>query len=355
MSIFSTAIKTLSDIAIQESSVELPTETKSSLVEEVQEMLDDIPSLNESEMVFDVRAVPVVANPRFNKYLIEMEDISRYMITNKISSITEAIGNILECNGLEGEFNHVALVIDESSILSEMEDLGICCCDNKDYPENTDFNKVGRTSFGTQDNMKYIRRLANTKQLLDTLYNNYGIPYIKKNYNQVGLLKEEAQYAEDVELQKKDKEKVLHEKDVKNPYSEIAVPNNMNPSSSNPTTSTTTNTSNKVSPNFSSSSNSTPTTTSTTSTSSTNTTVGPNFPSSKAIPKPSTTTIVGPGSNSVSTTTSNTNNRVGPNFPTSKVLPKPNTTNPLNKPMTESNEDDLQYLRDVAAGKYDEF
>lgn len=284
MSIFSTAIKTLSDIAIQESSVELPTETKSSLVEEVQEMLDDIPSLNESEMVFDVRAVPVVANPRFNKYLIEMEDISRYMITNKISSLKEAIGDILECNGLEGEFNHVALVIDESSILSEMEDLGICCCDNKKYPDNTDFSKVGKTSFGAQDNMKYIRRLANSKQLLDTLYNNYGIPFIKKNYNQVGLLKEEAQYAEDVELQKKDKEKVLHEKDVKDePCSETSLPDNMNPSS-NPTAT-----------------------------------------------------------------------RVGPNSPSSKVIPKPTVTNPLNKPMTESDENDLQYLRDVAAGKYDEF
>lgn len=282
MSIFSTAIKTLSDIAIQESSVELPTETKSSLVEEVQEMLDDIPSLNESEMVFDVRAVPVVANSRFNKYLIEMEDISRYMITNKISSLREAVGNILECNDLEGEFNHVALVIDESSILSEMEDLGICCCDNKKYPDNTDFSKVGKTSFGAQDNMKYIRRLANSKQLLDTLYNNYGIPFIKKNYNQVGLLKEEAQYAEDVELQKKDKEKVLHEKDVKDePCSETSLPDNMNPSS--------------------------------------------------------------------------TATRVGPNSPSSKVIPKPTVTNPPNKPMTESDENDLQYLRDVAAGKYDEF
>lgn len=293
MSIFSTAIKTLSDIAIQESSVELPTETKSSLVEEVQEMLDDIPSLNESEMVFDVRAVPVVANPRFNKYLIEMEDISRYMITNKISSLKEAIGDILECNGLEGEFNHVALVIDESSILSEMEDLGICCCDNKKYPDNTDFSKVGKTSFGAQDNMKYIRRLANSKQLLDTLYNNYGIPFIKKNYNQVGLLKEEAQYAEDVELQKKDKEKVLHEKDVKDDngsYSETSLPNNMNPSSSTSITS----------------------------------------------------------SNPTAT-------RVGPNSPSSKVIPKPTVTNPPNKPMTESDENDLQYLRDVAAGKYDEF
>ena len=283
MSIFSTAIKTLSDIAIQESSVELPTETKSSLV---QEMLDDLPSLNENEMVFDVRAVPVVANPRFNKYLIEMEDISRYMITNKISSLKEAIGDILECNGLEGEFNHVALVIDEASILSEMEDLGICCYDNKKYPDNTDFSKVGKTSFGAQDNMKYIRRLANSKQLLDTLYNNYGIPFIKKNYNQVGLLKEEAQYVEDVELQKKDKEKVLHEKDIKDDngsYSETSLPNNMNPSS-NPTAT-----------------------------------------------------------------------RVGPNSPSSKVIPKPSVTNPPNKPMTESDENNLQYLRDVAAGKYDEF
>lgn len=291
MSIFSTAIKTLSDIAIQESSVELPTETKSSLVEEVQEMLADIPSLNESEMVFDVRMVPVVANSRFNKYLIEMEDISRYMITNKISSLKEAIGDILECNGLEGEFNHVALVIDESSILSEMEDLGICCCDNKKYPDNTDFSKVGKTSFGAQDNMKYIRRLANSKQLLDTLYNNYGIPFIKKNYNQVGLLKEEAQYAEDVELQKKDKEKVLHEKDVKDePCTETSLPDNMNPPTPNPT----------------------------------------------------------PSSNPTAT-------RVGPNSPSSKVIPKPTVTNPPNKPMTESDENDLQYLRDVAAGKYDEF
>lgn len=290
MSIFSTAIKTLSDIAIQESSVELPTETKSNLVEEVQEMLDDLPSLNENEMVFDVRAVPVVANSRFNKYLIEMEDISRYMITNKISSLKEAIGDILECNGLEGEFNHVALVIDESSILSEMEDLGICCCDDKKYPDNTDFSKVGKTSFGAQDNMKYIRRLANSKQLLDTLYNNYGIPFIKKNYNQVGLLKEEAQYAEDVELQKKDKEKVLHEKDIKDePCSETSLPDNMNPSSS-------------------------------------------------TTPTPSSTAT-----------------RVGPNSPSSKVIPKPTVTNPPNKPMTESDENNLQYLRDVAAGKYDEF
>ena len=291
MSIFSTAIKTLSDIAIQESSVELPTETKTSLVEEVQEMLDDIPSLNESEMVFDVRMVPVVANSRFNKYLIEMEDISRYMITNKISSLKEAIGDILECNDLEGEFNHVALVIDESSILSEMEDLGICCCDDKKYPDNTDFSKVGKTSFGAQDNMKYIRRLANSKQLLDTLYNNYGIPFIKKNYNQVGLLKEEAQYAEDVELQKKNKEKVLHEKDVKDePYAETSLPDGMNPPTPNP-----------------------------------------------------------------SSTSNPTATRVGPNSPSSKVIPKPNVTTPPNKPMTESDEKDLQYLRDVAAGKYDEF
>lgn len=291
MSIFSTAIKTLSDIAIQESSVELPTETKTNLVEEVQEMLDDIPSLNESEMVFDVRMVPVVANSRFNKYLIEMEDISRYMITNKISSLKEAIGDILECNDLEGEFNHVALVIDESSILSEMEDLGICCCDDKKYPDNTDFSKVGKTSFGAQDNMKYIRRLANSKQLLDTLYNNYGIPFIKKNYNQVGLLKEEAQYAEDVELQKKNKEKVLHEKDVKDePYTETSLPDDMNPPAHNP-----------------------------------------------------------------ASTSNPTATRVGPNSPSSKVIPKPNVTTPPNKPMTESDEKDLQYLRDVAAGKYDEF
>ena len=89
-----------------------------------------------------------------------------------------------------------------------------------------------------------------------------------------------------IEVQKKDKEKVLHEKDIKDDngsYSETSLPNNMNPSS-NPTAT-----------------------------------------------------------------------RVGPNSPSSKVIPKPSATNPPNKPMTESDENNLQYLRDVAAGKYDEF
>ena len=84
----------------------------------------------------------------------------------------------------------------------------------------------------------------------------------------------------------KDKEKILHEKDIDDDngsYSETSLPNNMNPS-----------------------------------------------------PNPTAT-------------------RVGPNAPSSKVIPKPSVTNPPNKPMTESDENNLQYLRDVAAGKYDEF
>lgn len=293
MSIFSTAIKTLSDVALQESTVNLPEETKSSLVEEVQDMLDSLPSLNENEMVFDVRMVPVRANPRLGKYLIEMEDISRYMITNKISSLREAVGNILECNDLEGEFVHVALVIDEASILSEMEDMKICKCE--DYCDDNDNKKLS-----SQDNLKYIRRLANSKTLLDTLYNKYGIPFIKKNYNSVGLLDEESEYKEDVELKKKNKDKILHEKDVDNDtVNEDTVPsyNQIQPGDSNTVIQAKQDAQNGVHR------------------------FGPNTNTSS---NPSTSVkLVNGGSSSVQT----------------------------NKPMTENSR--IQYLRDIASGKYD--
>ena len=215
MSIFNTAIQTLSEVAIQESGVKQPQTADNTLLEDFGEMLDNMPSLTEEEMRFDVRMVPVKESRKYDKYLIEMEDLSRYMITNRISSVKDAIGNILECNGLDGQFMNVALVIDEASIINEIDDLGLNISGQYPAPQPG----LGETIYGRPDAMKYIRRIANTKELLDTLYNTYGIPFIKKNYTQVGLLKEESDISsdnkEDVQLKTKPNDEVLHEKDTK--------------------------------------------------------------------------------------------------------------------------------------------
>lgn len=188
MGIFNTAIQTLSDVAIQESGVTIPEVTKTTLIEDFKEGLGTLPTLTLSECRFEVGMVPVRENRRLGKYLIEMEDLSRFMITNEIDSVRDAVGYILEHNNLTGQFYNVALVIDEASILDEMDNLGAAV--DGDFPEPQP--GLGQTIFGSQDNFKNLRRIANTKELLDTLYNKYGLPFIKKNYSQVGLLKEGA-------------------------------------------------------------------------------------------------------------------------------------------------------------------
>lgn len=206
MSIFNTAIQTLSNVAIQEAGITLPDVTTTNVAEEMIAKLDGMDYLTEDEMRFTVEMVPVRENRRLGKYLIEMEDLSRYMITNRISSLREAVGHILECNDLVGQYDNVALVIDEASILDELAALGI---DPKDgeYPEVQ--RGIGQTVFGDPQALKDIRRIANSKEVLDKLFSNYGLPFIKKNYKQVGLL----ETVEDVKMEAKPGDKVLQEKD----------------------------------------------------------------------------------------------------------------------------------------------
>ena len=208
MSIFNTAIQTLSNVAIQEAGITLPDVTTTNVAEEMIAKLDGMDYLTEDEMRFTVEMVPVRENRRLGKYLIEMEDLSRYMITNRITSLREAVGHILECNDLVGQYDNVALVIDEASILDELAALGI---DPKDgeYPEVQ--RGVGQTVFGKPEALRDIRRIANSKEVLDKLFSNYGLPFIKKNYKQVGLL----ETVEDVKMEAKPGDKVLQEKDKK--------------------------------------------------------------------------------------------------------------------------------------------
>lgn len=363
MGIFNTALQTLSEVAIQESGVSIPKTTKDNLLEEFMGTLSQFPELDAEDMVFDVRMVPVRESARLGKYLIEMEDLSRYMITNKISSIKEAVANILESNDLQGQYANTALVIDESSILNELDQLGINIPGN--YPEPKP--GLGKTLFGDQDALKYIRRLANTKQVIDTLCNTYGLQVVKKNYKQEGFL-------EDAKLKEDPDDEVLHEKDNKkkkhcnncddcdcnddddeddndeelsetslSQYKAALASNQQHPGSfhfvppggANSTNGNTSSTSNIV-PNGGTSgvhlnTSSTPTTSSSSSTTSTPTS------SSSASTTPSSTT----------TSNSSTNN----NFSTSSVSSSSNPSQSSSSSMKESAR--IQYIRDVLAGKYD--
>ena len=205
---FNSAIQTLSEMAIADNGTKIPQTTKVSVVEEVKSLLDGLATIPVSECKFTAEMVPVRESKRFGKYLIEMEDLSRYMITNGLSSVTEAIGSILECNGLKGQYHNTALIIDEASILDEMSTLGIGTDDNLSKWHDAG---LGKGLWGDQANVMTYRKFANTKQMMDTFTGKYGIQLIKKNYN-VGLA--EAAEQEDVQLKVEPTDQVIHEKPV---------------------------------------------------------------------------------------------------------------------------------------------
>lgn len=205
---FNSAIQTLSEMAIADNGTKIPQTTKVSVVEEVKSLLDGLATIPVSECKFTAEMVPVRESKRFGKYLIEMEDLSRYMITNGLSSVTEAIGSILECNGLKGQYHNTALIIDEASILDEMSTLGIGTDDNLNKWHDAG---LGKGLWGDQANVMTYRKFANTKQMMDTFTGKYGLQLIKKNYN-VGLV--EAAEQEDVQLKVEPTDQVIHEKPV---------------------------------------------------------------------------------------------------------------------------------------------
>ena len=211
MSLFKSAIQTLSQMAIQEAGVAVPQKAEQSLLEDVQMSLSQLPLLNEDESRFSPEMVVVKTSNRLGRYLIEMEDLSRYMITNNLVNVAEAVGNILEVNDLQGQFANVAIVVDEQSINEDMEELGYAVSGAMQTPPKG----LGLAMIGKQEDFSKLRRIANTKQMMDVLTGRYGLPLIKKNYSKVGFL-EAAQAAkkaaeEDVQLKAGDDDKVIHE------------------------------------------------------------------------------------------------------------------------------------------------
>ena len=227
MPILSTALQTLSEMAIHESSVEIPQETTPNIVQELLEMLDNTPSLTREECIYEERFIPIKKSQRLGYYLIEMEDLSRYMMTAGIQSISEAIGNILSVNNLEGQYHRVAIVIDEHSILDEIATLGY-------EADSSTWTKKPRAGLGmplvgnSHEDFKDFRKIANTAELLNVITNRYGLPVVKKNYEMVGLLKssnssgsmsesfdyvdEQQSFGDDVKLRNTEGKVVLQEK-----------------------------------------------------------------------------------------------------------------------------------------------
>ena len=210
---FASAIQNLSQLAIQESGISIPQTANEFLLEDMKTRLDQITPLTEDEMIISAEMVPVKSSRRLNKYLIEADDLSKFMITNKITNIKEAIGYILESSGLEGQYHNVAIVIDENSILDEMDNLGYVV---SDFNLETPPKGLGLAMVGKQKDFAKIRNIANTKELMDLVTGRYGLPLVKRNYKAVGLLNGEIHHeaVEDAQLQiKDDKAKVLHEED----------------------------------------------------------------------------------------------------------------------------------------------
>jgi hypothetical protein len=169
-------------------------------------------SLTEEEMVFTEDMVVVRKSDRLGRYLIEMEDLSRYMTTNGITNMKTAVSNILEANELEGAYADVAIVVDEESILNEIEDIGY----NTPNTLNTPPKGLGLAMVGKQEDFKKIRRIANSKQMMDLLTGRYGLPLVKKNYKQEGFLEAAKKSAEEDVVLKKDKDQdIIYEEEPK--------------------------------------------------------------------------------------------------------------------------------------------
>lgn len=204
MGLFNSAFQTLSEMAINENGVDLPTTTSAAMVDELKAMLESMPTLSTQEMVFTAQAVPIKESNQLGMYLIEMEDLSRFMLTNEYTNILEAVNTILETNGIYDGEGRTALVIDEASILDEIADLGYDVGSPDANPTG-----LGKGLLGPHTDIDKFRKFANSKELIDQISNRYGLPVVKKNYI-VGLVKEAA---EQVYVKKKaPTDQVLQEK-----------------------------------------------------------------------------------------------------------------------------------------------
>ena len=207
MGLYNSAFQTLSEMAINENGLDLPTTTSMAFVDELKAVLESMPSLDKQDMVYTAEMVPIRESRSLGMYLIEMEDLSRFMLTNGYTNILEAVNNLLEFNQIYDGEGHTALVIDEASILNEINDLGA----NIGNPDANPTG-LGKGMLGPHTDIDKFRKFANSKQLIDQISNRYGLPVVKKNYT-VGLVTEAS---EQVYVKKKaESDQILQEKPTK--------------------------------------------------------------------------------------------------------------------------------------------
>ena len=200
MGLFNEAIQTMSDLAIQESGITVPETAAPAIIDEFKATLDSLPTLNEQDEKFPAILVPIRESKELNTFLIEMEDISRFMISNKIDNIMEALEIICNENNEPDIVHNITLVINEQSILNELSDLGFNIGDPEKQPAG-----LGKGLIGSHLDIDKFRKFANSKEFLDTVSSRYGIKFAKKNYS-VGLVQEET------ELKPNPGDKVITEK-----------------------------------------------------------------------------------------------------------------------------------------------
>lgn len=184
MNLFKNTTQILSELAIKDSSISCPKSTRESILEQVQTLVESYPSVNTEEMKFYAEMVPVKKSNRLGVYLVEMEDISRYMMTNNITSIQEAISNIKAVNKID-EYSNFGLVLDEQALLEEIDAVGAAGAADGKVPVNVNGNFVTGL-LGDASMTQKFRKFANSKEFLDKLEGIYGLKLFKKNY-EVGL------------------------------------------------------------------------------------------------------------------------------------------------------------------------
>lgn len=88
------------------------------------DLLDDMQSIQMGELDYAVEMVVVRENTRLGYDLVELDELAKYMYSNKVSDFKEAIENIAECNGRNA--SKFAIVIDESAIREAIKEAECC-------------------------------------------------------------------------------------------------------------------------------------------------------------------------------------------------------------------------------------
>lgn len=85
---------------------------------DVDDMLGDADEVDDDELGYTEEAVNLFNSPRLNCVLVEMDNLAKYMITNKITDISEALTNVAEHYEIDPAT--LAVVVESDEYISEL-------------------------------------------------------------------------------------------------------------------------------------------------------------------------------------------------------------------------------------------